>query len=450
MPAQKRNSIDLNLGLVEDHYYRAKRTTAQGTEANDASATPPMQKVQRTGTSRSHDIEHEQVSSPASSARREKPPNPLLLLIYNLLAADMTLSAAYTTGIGWLAVDGIIAPSRICAAQGWIVSFGCLTTSGVLFAISILSYLNIIRGYKPTTRDVIIASTTIWTLSVLLSSIGPMYHQSLSFYGRETTWCWISDEHRMWRVGIYLWGFPAMASTMCSYSVIFYKLWREGRSSRFMPPRRRRRQNSSATQVSSRSRASAAPGSGNTALRPSGHHPAFLIYPCIYCVTGTPLILGSLILPLERNSYFMATAGSLLAMTGLLDTILWSSIILFSKKEDLANAGLDQFSLMRTPEGRTLGNIVFVQGGSGGQGNDRRLNRQSWHTKEKGWWRLGDRNSLPTSNARMWPADYDSENQGIQMEVVTTVMVEGGDPQRRARDMSTQREPSMDSLKNCP
>lgn len=203
----------------------------------------------------------------------------------------------------------------------------------------------------------------------------------------------------------------------------------------------------------------------STPLRPSGHHPAFLIYPCIYTVTGTPLILGSLIPVLERNPIFMGTAGGLLASTGLLDAILWSSIIVFSKREDMVNTGLDQFSFMRTPEGRTLGNIVFVQGGkssgaarSGGGGayynnnntstsnnsnsnnskdnNDRQRRRQSWHSKkEKGWWRLGDRNSSQTNLTHERMPDTDG---GIQMEVVTSVVVEGqGSAERHSREQST-------------
>lgn len=262
--------------------------------------------------------------------------------------------------------------------------------------------------------------------------------------------CWISEKRKLWRLTVYVWGFSAMGLTMAIYTTIFYKLWREGRSSRFMP---RRRRESDSTQLSAARRA-AMTGSGenpSTALRPSGHHPAFLIYPCIYSFTGTPLILGSLIPALERNVYFMTTAGSLFALTGLLDTILWSSIILFSKKEDLAYAGLDQFSFVRTPEGRTLGNIVLVQGGGGGGGqgnNDRRSKRQSWQSKkDKGWWRLRERNSSQISISRAWNTDQERGSYGIQMEVVTSVVVESEGSQSITRNMSRQRDTSMDSLK---
>lgn len=248
----------------------------------------------------------------------------------------------------------------------------------------------------------------------------------------------------MWRMTVYAAGFTCVGGTQCIYGYIFYRLWREGRSSRFMP----RRGGSDIAPITRTTSGRESGRESTTALRPSGHHPAFLIYPCIYTVTGTPLILGSLIPALERNPQFMGGAGTLLALTGLLDSILWSSIILFSKREDLANTGLDQFSFMRTPEGRTLGNIVFVQGGGEGeQANERRAKRQSWHSKkEKGWWRLGDRASSSQSLSREWPPEFDDGNRGIQMEVVTSVVVEGEGSMSHSRSLSrSHRGMSLES-----
>ncbi|KAK7743877.1 hypothetical protein SLS53_003898 [Cytospora paraplurivora] len=156
----------------------------------------------------------------------------------------------------------------------------------------------------------------------------------------------------------------------------------------------------------------------STPLRPSGHHPAFLVYPCIYMITGTPVLLGSLIPALERTPIFMGVAGALLAATGLLDSALWSSIILFSNKDDIHNSGLDHFTFLRTPEGRTLGNIVLVQGGN------ENWKRASWHSKKKdqGWWRLGEhRNSSQASLTQQ----VLGHEQGIHLDIVTTVVVEG-------------------------
>lgn len=244
-----------------------------------------------------------------------------------------------------------------------------------------------------------------------------------------------------------------MTAASVIYSAIFTTLRRQGRSSRFMPRR-------GASPVSDDSAASLAgtqlcgddtntntnnggrSTSTGTPLRPSGHHPAFLIYPCIYGVTGTPLILGSLIPALERNVVFMGVAGGLLAATGLLDSILWSSIVLFSKKEDLADVGLDKFAFTRTPEGRNLGNIVLIQGGR--TSDKRQHHRQSWHSKkDQGWWRLGDRNNSQPSLPQEHPPEMDD---GIQMEIVTSVVVESQECQAaHSRAVSRDRSKSVES-----
>lgn len=181
----ERNSIDLNMGLAEDHYYQAKGR--KPSDSSDNTFPSAAQGNVDEGMGKAPD-RVETGPQPSLSIHREKPPNPLLLLIYNLLLSDIVLSASYINDVIWLSIDGIIAPSPTCTAQGWVVSCGCLTTSGFLFAISIFSYLGIIRGYKATTRDIAIACSIVWTLSIILSSLGPIYFHDATFYGRETTW----------------------------------------------------------------------------------------------------------------------------------------------------------------------------------------------------------------------------------------------------------------------
>lgn len=183
--------IDLNLGLVENHYYQARRYNNKNTNTNTntnnngdtVDILPPTQAPLEKSETRGSKSEGQ-----VSSTRREKPPNPLLLLIYNLILSDCVLSASYANNLFWLRNDGIIVPSLTCSIQGWIVSVGCITTSGFLFSISIFSFLGIIHGYKAKPRDVLAACIVVWFMSFLLSSIGPMAIRDGTFYGRETTW----------------------------------------------------------------------------------------------------------------------------------------------------------------------------------------------------------------------------------------------------------------------
>lgn len=176
--------VDLHLGLAEDHYYQSKRRTPGASNDTSSLTQPEMERSEapldsRTDQGQGHDT---------ISCRREKPPDPLLLLIYNLILADMVLSAAYIHDGVWLSMDGIIVPSLTCSSQGWIISMGCLATSGFLLIISIFSYLGIIRGYKATSRDVTIACSTLWLLSILTASVGSIFVRDQTYYGRETNW----------------------------------------------------------------------------------------------------------------------------------------------------------------------------------------------------------------------------------------------------------------------
>lgn len=170
--------VDLSLGLSEAQYFQ----TRQKLSAGDAAATTSTQASVPPDPLTRRDTEHSVLS------RRQKPPNPLLLLIYNLLLSDICLSAAYMNNAVWLHRDMIEVGSAACHAQGWIVSFGCLATSGFLFTISIFSYLGIIRGHKPTTGVVVTACAAVWGLSVFLSSLGLIFINVEDYYKRQVLW----------------------------------------------------------------------------------------------------------------------------------------------------------------------------------------------------------------------------------------------------------------------
>lgn len=170
--------VDLSLGLSEAQYFQTRQKQSAGDAAGTSSTSAPVPPDPLTR----RDTEHSVIS------RRQKPPNPLLLLIYNLLFSDIGLSSAYVTNYVWLQRDMIEVGSSACHAQGWIVSFGCLATSGFLFTISIFSYLGIIRGHKPTTRVVVIACAVVWVLSVVLASLGLFFINVEDYYKRQVLW----------------------------------------------------------------------------------------------------------------------------------------------------------------------------------------------------------------------------------------------------------------------
>lgn len=177
--------VDLSLGLSEAQYFQ----TRQKQSASDAAATTSTQGPVVPDPLTRRETGHSVIS------RRQKPPNPLLLLIYNLLFSDICLSSAYIANAIWLHRDMIEVGSAACHAQGWIVSFGCLVTSGFLFMISIFSYFGIIRGHKPTTRVVVAACAVVWILSVFLASLGLIFIDVDEYYKRQVLWVSATKEN---------------------------------------------------------------------------------------------------------------------------------------------------------------------------------------------------------------------------------------------------------------
>lgn len=156
--------IDLSVGLSQSHYRQAKGAALMSTAARVDSTA-------------------------AGRGARPRPPNPLLILIYNLIFADVLLSASSISSVVWLRRDAIEVGSPACAAQGWLMNFGCLTTSAFLATIAAYTYAITVRGHKPSSWFVQVNVACIWALSVVASCLGPLVTRGHGgFYGRHTLW----------------------------------------------------------------------------------------------------------------------------------------------------------------------------------------------------------------------------------------------------------------------
>lgn len=163
----------------------------------------------------------------------------------------------------------------------------------------------------------------------------------------------------------------------------------------------------------------------------SGYHPAFLAYPFVYLLCITPLVIGriAVIMGKDLGIHYFAFAGSILAAHGLLNSILWTSTILFSASEDIEASGLNKFSFIRTPV-RDYGHSVVISGPAsrGYTATDGKEMTEWW------WWKSG--------GLKSWRFRYDKaheklnpdliristapaiEGPYIQMDVVTRIVVE--------------------------
>lgn len=348
--------------------------------------------------------------NPRSGDNTTKPasgPNSFLTLINNILAADMFQSLTYILNLSWWRQDGIFVDTPTCAAQAFFLNIGGIALSAFLIGISLNTFLTIILGIKISrvaARYLVIGSW-VFTFALAFAGVGMATHSLNTdedrYYARAVLLCWVNRKY-VSSFGFWLqnfWVILSIGMTIVCYAYIFLALSRHQQSSRRMPVRNK---------------------GPNAPPEPSGHHPAFLIYPVIYIICTTPITLVGLISAAGAHisvRYF-SVASTLSSMAGLMDAILWSSIILFSSARDLEEVGLDEFDFIRAPERSNYGNVVWVEGPARFH-ND---GEQEGKPARGKWWRLSGvgRPLHGFSQERLA-----NDQTGIHMDTVTTVTVEG-------------------------
>jgi hypothetical protein len=93
---------------------------------------------------------------------RREPPNQFLVLIFNLLFADIQQALAFLLNVAWLTRDAVEVGTTTCWAQGWFVSTGDLASSVFITAIAGHTYLGVVRGYRLPTWAFYSAISMMW------------------------------------------------------------------------------------------------------------------------------------------------------------------------------------------------------------------------------------------------------------------------------------------------
>jgi hypothetical protein len=116
-----------------------------------------------------------------------EPPNQFLLLIYNLLFADIQQALAFLLNISALRNNAIIAGTPMCFAQGWFVSTGDLASSMFILAIALHTFLGVVKDYRLPTGAFYCCIAVNWIFIYAMAAIGPIMH-GRTFYARASAW----------------------------------------------------------------------------------------------------------------------------------------------------------------------------------------------------------------------------------------------------------------------
>jgi hypothetical protein len=74
--------------------------------------------------------------------------NQYVLLVLNLLIADLQQSSAFLISWNWIRVDAILAPSAPCFAQAWLLHSGDVSSGFFVLAIAVHTFITAVHGKR--------------------------------------------------------------------------------------------------------------------------------------------------------------------------------------------------------------------------------------------------------------------------------------------------------------
>ncbi|GAM36169.1 hypothetical protein TCE0_018f05050 [Talaromyces pinophilus] len=230
--------------------------------------------------------------------------NQYVVLIYNLLLADIQQATAFLLCLHWVSKNQVYYPSAACELQGWWIQIADPGSGVFVLAIAMHTGAVVLRGRQLPYSVFLYGVISLWVFIIILGIIPVSLYKSETFVISEAGWCWLSPEHeaeRLW--GHYFWIFLAEFGTIILYGIMFFYL-------------RRRMFQAAILQQSHQ----------KNLKRLNRVVIYMVIYPFTYILLSLPLAAGRMssarhVVP--SRAYF-AVAGSLMALSGLFDTAVYT------------------------------------------------------------------------------------------------------------------------------
>jgi hypothetical protein len=223
--------------------------------------------------------------------------NQYVILIYNLLLADLQQSIAFSISFHWLNTGSILAPTVPCFMQAWFLNIGDVASGFFVLAIAINTWLGVVKGYKLPYLWFVVSILLIWLFALGLTIIGPAIYGD-RFFTRAGSWCWIASRFQNERLWLhYFWIFVVEFGTIAIYGHVFIHL-------------RGRIQSIINNDTSKLSRATK----------------FMVLYPFVYIVLTLPIAVGRMVAMTGHRmpDVFFVVAGSLLTSCGWIDALLYA------------------------------------------------------------------------------------------------------------------------------
>ncbi|KLJ05741.1 hypothetical protein EMPG_10831 [Blastomyces silverae] len=227
--------------------------------------------------------------------------NQLIILVFNLLIADLHQASANMVSPHWLLRDEISIHSRACFAQGLLINFGDVASGMFVLAIAIHTFTNVV--WRKTLSHAVFVGCVVglWIFCLLVTALAPALHGRRVF-APTGAWCWIDREYGDERLYLhYFWIFVTEIGIIIIYPTLFFIVRHRLKWSKEFR--------------------------GNGSRRPKFNKvlKIMIIYPIAYIVISLPIAAGRMSMMNGHNPgmpYFYVT-GSLLMCSGWVDSILY-------------------------------------------------------------------------------------------------------------------------------
>lgn len=119
--------------------------------------------------------------------------NQFILLIYNLVIADMQQSIAFFINSRWAHKNALESGSSACFAQGWFISIGQLGTGVWILTIAVHTFAALILDYRLSRIRFGLSVAGLWIFIYLCAIIGVAAHPNDIYMHAGA---WVSPSYR--------------------------------------------------------------------------------------------------------------------------------------------------------------------------------------------------------------------------------------------------------------
>ncbi|EFR01887.1 integral membrane protein [Nannizzia gypsea CBS 118893] len=150
--------------------------------------------------------------------------NQYVILIYNLIIADMQTAGGAIMTLHWYRVGHIAGSSSTCIIQGWLFQEGIPTSGLFVLAIAIHTFITVVLGRKLKYRTFVCCVIGIWVFALFITVL-PMLVAGKHAYANSGAWCWITANREDLRLGThYIWVFISQFGSVTIYIILFFYL----------------------------------------------------------------------------------------------------------------------------------------------------------------------------------------------------------------------------------